>query len=100
MRGGEMPIDQIRQAVTDANINHDAEFAFDVVRGLNQQPRLIVRYIKGNEYLRLDRLMERLRQIGEVTIFEFRGRGRTERPSLIADMRIDGENIQLIYELP
>ena len=90
----------LRQAVEAANVNHECSFDLqEHVEQVGGQPvtQLIVSYRSGNEYLRLDRLLENL---GTVRVFEFRGRGAGDLFSLVADVAFDREVFQLIYRLP
>lgn len=70
------------------------------VAGISLIRQLHVTYRSGNEYLRLDTLLEGLAAVGTVQVFEFRGRGRNDAPQLMADIKVGSEVCQLIYLLP
>jgi hypothetical protein len=98
-----MSYEIIEQAVRECNPNHDAQFAFTrklVCKGGLPISQIHVRYLDGNEYLRLDHLLDQLRAVTEVQVFEYRGRGREETPRLVADVKFGDKIFQLLYDLP
>jgi len=94
---------QLRDAVRAANLNQDANFTFrEEAAPAAARPimQLHVSYDSGNEYLRLDQLLDQLRRVGAVQVFEFRGRGTGEPPKFVADVRCQDATYQLLYHLP
>ncbi len=91
----------LRQAFENARNACDAgEFEFDEHCGGaagTSTRQLWVTYKGGNEHLQLDRLLDALRNEGDIAVFELRGRGRDEAPKLVIDFEHDGETSQLIY---
>lgn len=98
-----MSLKVLRDAVNQASAPQSVEFRFEerhVLVGPVGTWQLRVTYVRGNEYLRLDRLLDELRKTGKVEVFEFRGRGRDELPTIVADVRMGDKVFQLVYELP
>jgi hypothetical protein len=93
---------QLRSAFESANVNHDAEFSYDQ-ETLNMAGtvfnQLRIQYSGGNEYLRLDILMKALCDIGNLLLFEYRGRGGQESPRFVAEVKANDHVYQLIYFL-
>jgi len=98
-----MSYDAIEQAVRRANVNGDAQFEFsrnkEFLAGVTTN-QLHVRYVHGNEYLQLDHLLDELRAVAEVQVFEYRGRGRQETPRFVAEVAFEDTIFQLLYDLP
>jgi len=92
----------LKEVVLNATTGTDVELEFQessTFVSTQSIKQLQVAYLKGNEYLRLDNLQESLRQAGQLSVFEYRGRGTREQPTLVADVDLDGEKFQLIYLL-
>ena len=93
----------VKQAFYTANVCHDCNFAFEpstqVIAGLSVT-QCKVTYVSGNEYLNLKALFDILRNFGEITIIELRGRGESEANQLLIEFRFDGVAHQVIYVLP
>jgi hypothetical protein len=93
----------LKDAISKANINSDAKFDYEVrpeIEAAVMFTNVFVTYRDGNEYLRLDTLLDTLREKGKVEFFEFRGRGSREPHVLAIQVRLDGQRCQLIYNLP
>lgn len=92
----------LRAAFSQAQVGTDAFIDFaessDVIAGVLVH-QLRVSYQRGNEYIRLDSLLSALGRVGKVDVFEYRGRGRNELPSLVADVLAGGERYRLMYAL-
>ncbi len=90
----------LRKAIERAQVDTGGKLDFQrktvAVAGITAE-QLIVSYISGNEYLRLDRLIENLNEVGQVSLFEYRGRGMDEIPSFLVEVKIDNSTYQLIY---
>jgi hypothetical protein len=98
-----MSLDVLRKAIESAMVGQDVDLQFNehsVTIATLTVPQLRVSYQSGNEYMRLDRLLDYLRSVGTVEAFEFRGRGRSEVPTIVVDVRIDDNVVQLVYDLP
>ena len=94
--------DGLQAALKKAQVDTGCELELtelSAMAGINAIKQLHVSYRAGNEYLRLDTLVDELRAIGAVKVFEFRGRGASEQPRLVAEIDIAGETFQLIYHL-
>lgn len=95
-------LDALRGAFQNAQVEADGEYEFtesSEMLGINVVKQLHVSYRSGNEYLRLDLLLQALGKVGTVVVFEFRGRGQQEQIRIVADVNIAGEIYQLIYSL-
>jgi len=93
----------VKQAFHDANVNHDCKFRFELTHKTVAAltiAQCIVQYDSGNEYIRLDRLFEKLKAAGKIDLIEFRGRGAQDATQIVVDMTFDGQRHQVIYLLP
>ena len=99
------PLDLLKQAFELATTGNGAEYDFRessaTVGGVAGE-LLLVEYRSGNEYIRLDILLDALRKLGKDADIEFRGRGEPQErsPKFVAGVRIEGEYYQLVYFLP
>ena len=94
--------ESLRTALEKAQVGTDGELELtesSAMAGIKAIKQLHASYRAGNEYLRLDTLLDELRAAGAVKVFEFRGRGAGEQPRLVVDIDIAGEAFQLIYHL-
>jgi len=92
----------LREAISDAQVGTDGHLDFieksEVVASVTIR-QLFVTYASGNEFLSLSRLQTNLIRIGNLSNFEYRGRGRKEVPTITATLTVDGQRYDLIYQL-
>jgi hypothetical protein len=92
----------LRAALKKAQVGTDGELEFAEASetvGIMVIKQLHASYRAGEEYMRLDTLLEELRTLGTVKVFEFRGHRAGAEPRLVADIDIAGERFQVIYHL-
>jgi hypothetical protein len=93
----------VRQAFHDANVGADCNFSFNTKStafGVTPISQCIVEYQTGNEYIRLDKLIESFRRFGEITLIEYRGRGSNDSIQIGFEFKFEDELHQVIYLLP
>ena len=93
----------VKQAFYEANVNHDCVFDFKMdshVCAAVTIAQCVVSYKSGNEYIRFDILLSRIKAYGDITFFEFRGRGANDANQICIAMKIQGIDHQIIYLLP
>jgi hypothetical protein len=89
----------LKQAQVDTDADLELTESSAMAGAIVPIKQLHASYRSGNEYLRLDTLLCALGDVGTVKVFEYRGRGAGEKPTLVADVDIAGELYQLIYHL-
>ncbi len=93
----------VKQAFYEANVNHDCVFEYTpttTAAAMFPVSQCIVRYESGNEYIRLDTLINSLGKFGTVSLIEYRGRGHNDDNQLVFEFKFYGVIHQVIYILP
>ena len=93
----------VRQAFHEANATHDCTLTYTTritSYAALSIAQCIVSYESGNEFFRLDTLIESFRRFGEIARIEFRGRGGSDATQLLFEFIFDGKPHQVIYVLP
>ena len=92
----------VKGAFRASNVNDDCVFSFTTktttVAGLSVA-QCLVKYVSGNEYIRIDMLVDAFRGLGEITLIEYRGRGSTDAVQLLFEFKIKKLRHQVIYLL-
>jgi hypothetical protein len=93
----------VKQAFYAANLGHDCKLKYrlqnQVVAALSVA-QCIVEYESGNEYIRLDKLIDSFRSFCDIKLIEYRGRGSSEDIQLLFEFNFQGKPHQVIYILP
>ena len=93
----------VKQAFHAANVCHDCNFKYTlqtkVVAALSVA-QCIVEYESGNEFIRLDKLIDSFRGFGDIKLIEYRGRGSSDAIQLLFEFKFEGQPHQVIYILP
>lgn len=92
-----------KQAFREANVGDDCEFEYKAATYMAAAVKITqcgVSYKSGNEYLRLDILLQALGSYGRIDMVELRGRGGNDVNQILIDMDLEGSSHQVIYLLP
>lgn len=93
----------VKQAFHAANVCHDCIFKYTLqtkMAAVLPVSQCIVEYETGNEYIRLDTLIEAFHRFGDVKLIEYRGRGSTDAIQLLFEFKFEGQPHQVVYILP